>query len=112
MSKYSYFSTVIALIILSNLPTPYNSIGISGFILFLSIYVRWINVSLVQIAKEARQDHEKVVAGLNASIRIVNDHTSLLKRMKFMENDVDGISTDLNKAKSDIKKLKSSDHKK
>jgi predicted nucleic acid-binding Zn-ribbon protein len=37
---------------------------------------------------------------------MLNDHTSLLKRLKFMDNDIDGLEKETKNIKSDLKKIR------
>ena len=105
MSK-NQFVIGILVCFLSLFPYPYGAIGTCGALLYCVFWIRWNAINLAQVAKTAKDDNEKIIESLNGTIRMLNDHTTLLKRLKFMDNDIEGLEKETKNIKSDLKKIR------
>lgn len=105
MSKKQFIIGLLVCL-LSLFPYPYGGIGACIALIYCVFWTRWNVVSLAQLAKTAKDDNEKIIESLNGTIRMLNDHTALLKRLKFMDNDIDGLEKETKNIKSDLKKIR------
>ena len=74
------------------------------FIVLSAVFMRWMNILIVKAAKYAKSDNDRCVAALNECVKMVNDHSALIKRVRLMENDIDDLERDSAKFKREMKR--------
>jgi hypothetical protein len=101
--KYLYWAVVVTLSIASYF-FPQFIIPIS--ILLASGYMRWINVLVVSVAKTADEDTKKVIKSVNDCVGMINQQTSVIKRLHVTGSDLDELEREVRKQKKEMNHVK------
>lgn len=99
--KYSYWILTIILAIGSYF---YPQFVLPAFIILCAVFMRWLNILIVKAAKYAKNDSDRCIAAINDCVKMVNDHSALMKRVRLMENDIGDLERDSAKLKRELKK--------
>jgi len=99
--KYSYWLITLTLAVTAYFFPQYV---LPLFIVLSAVFMRWMNILIVKAAKYAKDDNDRCITALNDCVKMVNDHSSLLKRVRLMENDINDLERDSAKFKREIKR--------